>query len=299
MGIAIDVGAVMRQLGSGRQNPLVARRYRGVLATQHALEKGAEWHWAAQAGESDAIAGILIATGPLRVLGGEGVAVEAPAATLCFLHPHRTVTVTAVAAGSVMCAWVPWGALAEIESGVRAPREVIPPSTLGRGLHAFLSSLLTQHSDPTVYTDYLVERLIAEMVFSVLVEAAPRGIVEGRKASGIDRARSLMLVRRGERDFDVTGLARDMHLSVRQLQRMFAAEGSSPADELRRARVELARELMSDTDYAPLGLAEIAEHAGFADAAGMRRAFALSGLPSPRVVRRTARPGGASALAMQ
>jgi AraC-like DNA-binding protein len=289
MGIGMDVAAAVRLLGSERQNPLVARRYRSVLATQHALEGGAELRWSAQPVGADAIAAVLISTVALRVTDADDASVEAPVGTVCFLHPHRSVTLTADATGTMMCAWVPWSALAEIESGVRTPGEVIALSTLGRGLQAFLTSLLTQQSDPTVYTDYLVERLIAEMVFSVLVEAAPRVIVEGRKASGIDRARSLMLVRRGDRDFDVAALARDMHLSVRQLQRMFAAEGSSPADELRRVRVELARELMSDADYAPLGIAEIAEHAGFADAAGMRRAFALSGLPSPRAVRRAAR----------
>ncbi len=289
MGIGMDVAAAVRLLGTERQNPLVARRYRSVLATQHALEEGAELRWSAQPVGADAIAAVLISAVPLRVTDADGAWVEAPVGTVCFLHPYRSVTLTGEATGTMMCAWVPWGALAEIESGVRAPGEVIALSTLGRGLQAFLTSLLTQPSDPTVYTDYLVERLIAEMVFSVLVEAAPRVIVEGRKGSGIDRARSLMLVRRGERDFGVAALARDMHLSVRQLQRMFAAEGSSPADELRRVRVELARELMSDADYAPLGIAEIAEHAGFADAAGMRRAFALSGLPSPRAVRRAAR----------
>ncbi|MFB7843217.1 helix-turn-helix domain-containing protein [Microbacterium sp. NPDC056052] len=287
MGIVKDVAAVMRLLGTERENPLVARRYRGVLATQHALSTRAEWRWSAQAADGDEVAMLLIAAVPLQVTGGDGVPIEVAPGTLCFLHPNRTVKIEAIAAGTVMCAWAPWDALDEIESGMRAPGEVIPASIIGRGLQAFLTSLLTQHSEPTVYTDYLVERLIVEMVFSVLVEAAPRP-VEGRKGSDIDRARSLMLVRRAERDFGVAALARDMHLSVRQLQRMFAAENSTPAEELRRTRVELARELMRDADYAPLGISEIAEHAGFSDAAGMRRAFALSGLPSPRVLRRSA-----------
>ena len=289
MGSSADVAAVMRLLGAGGQNPLVAQRFRSVLASQHALDPGVEWRWSPQSPGGDAFAAVILSSVPLRVVDGQGARAEAPEGTLCFLHPHRTVAITAVAAGTAMCAWVPWDALAEIEEGVRAPGEVIALSAIGRGLQAFLTSLLTQDTDPTVYTDYVVERLIAEMVFSVLVEAAPRGAVEGRKGPGIERARSLMLVRRGDRDFGVAELARDMHLSVRQLQRMFAVEGSAPAEELRRTRVELARELMSDPDCAPLGIAEIAEHAGFTDAAGMRRAFALSGLPSPRTVRRRAR----------
>jgi len=289
MGIVIDARTAMQLLGERREHPLVARRHRGVLATQHALEPAAPWTWAAQPADGEEIAVMLIAAVPLTVLGGDGESIEVPPGSLCFLHPHRATEVAAASAGTAMCAWVPWDALAEIESGMGAPSEVVAGSVLGRGLQAFLSSLLTQPSDPTVYTDYLVERLIVEMVFSVLVEAAPRVSGEGRKGSGVDRARSLMLVRRADQDFGVAALARDMHLSVRQLQRLFAAEGSAPAEELRRIRVELARELMNDADYAPLGIAEIAEHSGFADAAGLRRAFALAGLPSPRTVRRAVR----------
>nr|MBS1901064.1 helix-turn-helix domain-containing protein [Actinomycetota bacterium] len=285
----MDVISVMRLLDAGKEHPQIAKRYRGLLATQHAMRADAEWRWSAQPADGDEVAAVLIAAMPLAVQEPDGAVVPAAAGTSCFLHPHREISVVAESPGTVMCVWVPWDALAEIEAGVRAPSTVIPPSALGRGLSAFVTSLLTQQFEPTVYTGYLVERLIVEMVFSVLVEAAPRVAVDGRKDSSIDRARSLMLVRRAEREFGVEALARDMHMSVRQLPRLFAAEGSAPAEELRRIRVELARELMSDADYAPLGIAEIAEHSGFVDAAGLRRAFALAGLPSPRAVRRAAR----------
>ena len=288
MGIAMDVGAVMRLLGTGREHLIVAQRFRSVLATQHAMDAATEWAWSPQP-EGDEIAVILTAEMPLTVLSADSAPRNVPPGTICFLHPHKAVRVVAGAPGGVMCAWVPWDALDEIESGVRTPSEVIPVSALGRGLQAFLTSLLTQASEATPYTEYLVERLLAEMVFGVLVEAAPRAAVEGRKESGIDRARSLMLVRRAESDFGVEALARDLHMSVRQVQRVFAAEGSAPADELRSLRVDLARELMSDSDYAPLGIEEIAEHSGFRGAAGLRRAFALAGLATPRAVRRASR----------
>lgn len=288
MGIVLDARRAMRLLGEWREQPLIAHQYRGVMATQHALEPATPWTWLAQPANGDEVSAMLIAAVPLTVVSGDGQPFEVPAGSLYFLHPHRDIKITATGTGTAMCAWVPWHALDDIESGVSAPGEPITGSALGRGLQAFLASLLTQHSDPTVYTDYLVERLIVEMVFSVLIEAAPRSTMEGGKGSSIERARSLMLMRRAERDFGVAALARDMHMSVRQLQRLFAAEGSAPAEELRRIRVELARELMSDADYRPLGIAEIAEHAGFSDAAGLRRAFALAGLPSPRVVRKAA-----------
>lgn len=275
--------------GMGYEPVLLARSFRDVLVTRRQAQARADWPWPAEpadgAGES---AVLMSAEAPLTVQREDGAPREVPAGALCFLHPHRTTRILATGSGTMTCVRVPWPAIAGIESEVRAPDEVIPPSALGSGLQAFLDSVLTEHAEPTVATDHLVERLIIQMVFGVLLEAAPRP--GGRdRIPRIEQARSVMLVRRSEREFDVAALARDMHLSLRQLQRLFAAEGVAPADELRRIRVELARELMRDRDHAGLGVATIAETAGFADAAGLRRAFASAGLPSPRTVRRMAR----------
>ncbi|MGO4681139.1 helix-turn-helix domain-containing protein [Microbacterium sp. 2MCAF23] len=287
MGNVRDARAAAHAPGAGYEPALAARSFRDVLVTRQHARESAEWSWPAQPSGGGETAVLMTAEMPLTVARGEGPAQEVQPGALCFLHPHRVTQIVASGSGAVTCVWVPWHALAEIESELRAPGEVIPPSALVRGLQAFLESLLTGHSEPAVTTDHLVERLVVEMAFGVLVEAAPRPAGTGR-ISRIDRARSVMLVRRSERGFGVSALARDMHLSVRQLQRLFAAEGSAPADELRRIRVELARELLRDEDHTGLGLAEIAEHAGFSDAAGLRRAFSLAGLPSPRKVRRAA-----------
>ena len=288
MEIVLDARATMLPRGVTQEQLDVARRFHGVLATGHTLQAGAEWWWPAGAADGEESAVMLIAEIPLAVLCDDGPRQQAPPGSLCFLRPHHDTRVIAVGSGTVMCLWVPWSALSEIEQVLPSRGEVIAPSPLGRGLEAFLSSLLTQDAESTAVTDRLVERLLAEMVFGVLVEAAPHVLHDG-EAARLERARSLMLTRRAERDFGVVALARDMHMSVRQLQRLFAAEGSAPAEELRRIRVELARELMSDADCAPLGIAEIAAHSGFPDAAGLRRAFARSGLPSPRIVRRAGR----------
>ncbi|KJL31175.1 helix-turn-helix domain-containing protein [Microbacterium azadirachtae] len=288
MGIVVDTRATMLPRGMRQEQLDVARRFHGVLATGHTLQAGAEWWWPARPADGEESAVMLIAEIPLTISCDDGAPQQAPPGSLCFLRPHHDTRVIAIGAGAVMCLWVPWSALSEIEPVLPGTGLVIAPSPLGLGLQAFLSSLLTQHTEPTVITDRLVERLLAEMVFGVLVEAAPHVLHDG-EAGRIDRARSIMRARRAERDFGVVALAHDMHMSVRQLQRLFAAEDSAPAEELRRIRVELARELMSDADCAPLGIAEIAAHSGFPDAAGLRRAFARSGLPSPRIVRRAGR----------
>lgn len=240
------------------------------------------WEWSAQPVDGREIAAVLVGTAPLEIRGIDEVPWEVTPGAIAFLHPHRVASVTAKAAGTVIGAWVPWDTLDEIDSGVLSLTDRIPMSTLGRGLHAFVSSLITQRLEATPYTDYLVERLVAEMVFGVILEAIPvPGGVADRAVHGISRARSLMMMRRADPSFGVADLARDMHMSIRQMERLFAAHNSTPGNELRRMRVELARDLMSDIDYAPLGVDEIALYSGFRGGAALRRAFAWAGLPAP------------------
>ncbi|MBS1673028.1 MAG: hypothetical protein JSS74_03590, partial [Actinobacteria bacterium] len=123
MGTVIDTRAAMRLLGNGRENPSVAQRFRGVLATQHALDTTTEWSWSAQAADGDEVAVMLTATVPLAIVDDDGAPHEVSAGTLCFLHPHRRLRVIALGTGTAMCSWVPWYALEEIESGVGAPRD--------------------------------------------------------------------------------------------------------------------------------------------------------------------------------
>lgn len=72
-------------------------------------------------------------------------------------------------------------------------------------------------------------------------------------------------------DLSVGALAGRMHLSERQLSRVFAAElGASPADYVERLRVERARSMLeTDGD----SLESVASRCGFASAEVMRRAF--------------------------
>ncbi|OJU40409.1 MAG: hypothetical protein BGN97_11240 [Microbacterium sp. 69-10] len=280
LGNVIDVSAVMRLLGQGNEHPTVARRHRSTLATRHAFDRGAVWNWERQPDSRAVVAGLAFADVPMRVRGdvGEETVRVGEAA---FLHPFRRTLVEADAAGSGICIWLPWDSLQEVEDGVRAPGQIMASTPLTAGLRAFLTSLVTQQAEPTAYTDYLVERVVLEMAFGVLLESVPGNIAAAREDRMIDRARSLMLMRRAEPDFGIAELAAELHMSTRHVQRMFAAEHSTPADELRGMRIDLANELLGDPAYDPIGIAEIAVHAGFRTAAALRRAFASRGLPHP------------------
>ena len=75
-------------------------------------------------------------------------------------------------------------------------------------------------------------------------------------------------------DLSVGALAARMHLSERQLGRVFRRElGATPADYVEQVRVERARTLLETADSRSGSLERIARQSGFAGAEVMRRAF--------------------------
>lgn len=75
-------------------------------------------------------------------------------------------------------------------------------------------------------------------------------------------------------DMSVASLAARMHLSERQLTRVFRRElGSAPGDYVEQVRLERARSLLETTDPREIPLEGIARSCGFAGAEVMRRAF--------------------------
>jgi transcriptional regulator GlxA family with amidase domain len=86
-----------------------------------------------------------------------------------------------------------------------------------------------------------------------------------------------------DEDLSVGTLAGRMHMSERQLSRVFRRElGTTPADYVEQIRVECARGLL-ETEPDPLDL--VADRAGFASAEVMRRAFHRRLGTSPREYR--------------
>jgi transcriptional regulator GlxA family with amidase domain len=85
-------------------------------------------------------------------------------------------------------------------------------------------------------------------------------------------------------DLSVGALAARMHLSERQLSRVFRRElGASPADYVEQVRVERARSLLEGGDSP---LEQVAGRAGFAGAEVMRRAFQRRVRTSPSEYRK-------------
>jgi transcriptional regulator GlxA family with amidase domain len=126
-----------------------------------------------------------------------------------------------------------------------------------------------------------------EKTFGALVEQ--HSVETGQRPSSLmERARSVMMMHREDPHFSTPQLADELHISPRQLQRAFARVGITPAELLRRMRVELAESMLRNPLYAGLTVDEVSRYAGFTSALQLRRALQAEGSPSPTELRRSA-----------
>lgn len=284
MAASVEISELGKLVGAPSVMPLNGRRFRSTAVTVHPLEPNEPWRWLPQPRDFGELALVAYVQSPATFIV-DSIAFEVRNGF--FLHPHKEATISTVERAQVLCIWVPWDALEELDTGELGCFAVSPTSPLIAGVRAFGSALMTRAAAGTPYTDYLVEKLLAEMAFGVLLEAGRaadgsiRESAAARSETILDRARTVMLLRRADAAFGVEELALDLHVSTRQLQRAFADEPTTPATELRRLRVELAIELLGNEAYAPLSMKEIAFHSGFASAAALRRAFAGEELELP------------------
>jgi transcriptional regulator GlxA family with amidase domain len=115
--------------------------------------------------------------------------------------------------------------------------------------------------------------------FSALLELQPRS---DRIHQALSFARTNL-----HKDLSVGVLASVVHVSPRQLSRIFKAEtGQSPAQAVEKLRVDAARSLV---DAGALSLVVIARETGFGDTERMRRAFVRTLGQAPQAIRRVAK----------
>jgi AraC-like DNA-binding protein len=130
-----------------------------------------------------------------------------------------------------------------------------------------------------------IERLLRELIVAVLIAGREPVPAAAPWVGLLDRALEHIAGHRTDHRLGTESLARAMNVSVRQLQRVFAAVGSTPQREIRQHRAALAASLLGDPAFAALSIDQISHQCGFGNAADMRRALACHELPSPRELR--------------
>lgn len=220
------------------------------------------------------------------------------------IHPDRVVrpghlvwladwvrySIVAPRESDAAAASVPASALEEY--GDPADFEVIQDSPLLAPVRSFVTSLTQSDKSMSALSEYFTEKLLAEMASSLVLES--RG-VPGLSHSGkslFDQAMAHIAAFRTDNTLTAPQIAQTLGVSVRQLQRAFSAEGTSPAREIRRQRTTLALDMLRDPTFELLTVAQIAKHSGFTGPAELRRALDQFHGLTPREVRESVSSGG-------
>lgn len=145
-----------------------------------------------------------------------------------------------------------------------------------RSLAVLLSQSVRSEQEASEADARLIARTVLEMAGAVLRHRQGGGWeLEDRQAGIRDRALALIRSDGADPRLDPERIASGVGVSLRYLQEIFAAGGSSVAAELRKERARVARSLLQDPGFGGLGATEIALRAGFGSSASMRRALAV------------------------
>lgn len=176
------------------------------------------------------------------------------------------------------------------EFAVQPPRrslEVHPGSTLAPPMWQFVDSLLDQPLPWQSLSAYFAEKLLHEMVGSVLLETAAVPGVPFADRSLVERARHHITAYARDPRLSPMMVARSLGVPLRRLQRRFAEVDSSLAAEIRSARATAAIAVLRSPEGCVLDIATVARVSGYPSDVALRRAFASLGLEPPSHYRRT------------
>ena len=251
---------------------LSSRRYRDATVSIH-RPRAEPWLWSRRSDQSlDVLAVVLLLEGTLSVTRGPA---RGEPVTSALVHGARDSRLDFSNGSSCVISWLPADVIeAQGVSLADLPLE-LPRTALTTAMRGFVSSVIRQPTQSPVGT-YVIERLLAEMTFGVVIEAGETVLAPRSMPSLRARAHALMLLNRTDPTYGPGRVADELGVSTRHLQRAFAETGTSPMTVLRNARVKHAQSLLAEAGDSSLPMAQIARESGFASTAMMRRAFQSS-----------------------
>lgn len=223
--------------------------------------------------------------GMLRQNGGS---VAVPPGSLCFLSNDAPVWLCDVGAAGAVIVELP----REIETRARGRISVVLGAIIDTdtGAAAFLRSFLdTLESQPPSYRpDHpgWVQNCLGEITERVVAERA--GTQPSPAQRVVITAQSYALAHLTEPDLTPNGVARAASVSLRTLNRLFAADGDSVCGWIRRQRLERCRDDLLDPVMDDRSISQIGAGWGFVDAAHFSRIFKDAFGCSPRTFRAAA-----------
>lgn len=150
-------------------------------------------------------------------------------------------------------------------------------------MRQFVASLLTTDGPASAIELYAIEQILTEKSGALLLDRL--GVPSGPHAATRARAIAVIVEQCGDRSLTPTRVAREIHVSLRQLHLVFSESGNQIAREIRRHRARLAHSLLVDSRYDLLSMDQIGHRAGFPSAASLRRALDESYASAPSALR--------------
>ncbi|WP_423459339.1 helix-turn-helix transcriptional regulator [Ottowia sp. VDI28] len=200
-----------------------------------------------------------------------------PAGSVAIVSKAREYQGITPRGGPSVCLQVPHRHIARLAPGLEAaPLRVLLPGTPGAALALAYAELLSANPALPAAQQFLATTHLHELMASALVSAHRPGITPPHEAHAPSRLaliRRDMQTRLGQPSLTLEAMARRHGLTPRQIQRLFAAEGTCFSDELRAARLERAHALLTDPAKRHLRMVDIALDCGFAEASTFNRAF--------------------------
>ncbi|MFB2599475.1 helix-turn-helix domain-containing protein [Herbiconiux sp. P17] len=201
-----------------------------------------------------------------------------------YLVGHRRYAVFSTHGGLALAVAIPVAAVEEY-AGESGRVDVIRGSAVLSPVKKFLVGVMENHDDLDRLPAYFIEKLVWEMMASLMLESRGAASLARPTLGILDRAMAHIAAYRTDQTLTPITLAHALNISMRQLQRVFSGMGSTPSREIRRQRADLAVSMLTNDAFRVLSITQVAHHSGFADASDLRRAFEAFGYRTPSEVR--------------
>ncbi|MGB3070618.1 MAG: helix-turn-helix transcriptional regulator [Ottowia sp.] len=220
---------------------------------------------------------LLYACSSGLVLRTQSHEMAVPAGSIAVVSKAREYQGITPKGGPSVCLQVPRRHIARLVPGLEeAPLRVLLPGAPGAALALAYAELLSANPALPAPQQVLATTHLHELMASALAPALRPGTApqhESHAPSRLALIRYDMQTRLGQSSLTLEAIARRHRLTPRQVQRLFAAEGTCFSDELRTARLDRAHALLTDPAKRHLRMIDIALDCGFAEASTFNRAF--------------------------
>ncbi len=152
---------------------------------------------------------------------------------------HRRYSVFSTQGGLALAVAIP---LAAVDEYAGEPGNVghIRNSAVLAPVKKFLVGVMESHDELERLPAYFIEKLVWEMMASLMLESRGAASLARPTLGILDRAMAHISAYRTDQTLTPTTLAHALNISMRQLQRVFSGIGSTPSREIRRQRADLA-----------------------------------------------------------